>query len=334
MGYEVEIHNRFVALKSQIHINELLTREELLSHLIVINVGEGEIALILDDGNLIEVLGTGRHLYWGSVKSRVFQKIDISNYEISFELNENFLHSPLLKNYLIEFIVQSFHYGLLVVNGKFIRRLESGRYRFWGTKNNVYVYTQERRLQNLEISGQELMTEDKITLRLNVSLQFQITNPEKTFLEIQNLNEQLHVLAQLVLRDFVSGWKLDTLLEKREEASKIILEKMKIRESDFGVCFQSTGIKDVILPGEMKDILNTVLLAEKKAQANLITRREETASTRSLLNTAKILDENPTLLKLKEWEHLEKIADRIQSLHLSGNQNMLLQLEKLFLEKK
>lgn len=79
----------------------------------------------------------------------------------------------------------------------------------------------------------------------------------------------------------------------------------------------------------MKDILNTVLLAEKKAQANLLTRREETASTRSLLNTAKLMDENQTLFRLKELEFLEKICDKIGSISVTGGGDLLERLSSL-----
>src|SRR4029079_6985857 len=80
----------------------------------------------------------------------------------------------------------------------------------------------------------------------------------------------------------------------------------------------SVGIKDVILPGEMKEILNRVVEAEKVAQANLIKRRAETAATRSLLNTARLMDENPTLLRLKELETLEKVTEKVDKLTVFG----------------
>ena len=85
-----------------------------------------------------------------------------------------------------------------------------------------------------------------------------------------------------------------------------------------GIDIKSVGIKDIILPGEMKDILNQVVLAEKTAQANNIRRREETAATRSLLNTAKLMEENPLLIRLKELETLEKVTDRVERLTVFG----------------
>src|SRR2546422_817757 len=67
-------------------------------------------------------------------------------------------------------------------------------------------------------------------------------------------------------------------------------------------------VRMLVLPGEMKAILNQVMEARKKAEAALILRREEVAATRSLANTAEMLARNPTLLHLKELEALERIA--------------------------
>jgi hypothetical protein len=114
----------------------------------------------------------------------------------------------------------------------------------------------------------------------------------------------------------------------KQEIGDYVLSRLKEKESDMGIEFIYAGIKDVILPGEIKDILNTVLIAEKKAQA--ITRREEIASTRSLLNTAKLMDENKTLYKLKELEHIEKICERVGSISLNGGGNVLERLNELF----
>ena len=75
-----------------------------------------------------------------------------------------------------------------------------------------------------------------------------------------------------------------------------------------GLEIVSVGIRDVIMPGDMKDLMNKVTEAKKAAEANLIARREETAAIRSQANTAKLLAENPTLMRLRELEVLEKIA--------------------------
>ena len=96
--------------------------------------------------------------------------------------------------------------------------------------------------------------------------------------------------------------------------------------------FTDAGLKDIILPGEIRDIMNTVLVAEKNAQANVIARREEVASTRSLLNTAKLMEENATLYKLKELEYLEKICERVGNISVGGG-NLLSELREIMSTK-
>jgi chorismate mutase len=75
------------------------------------------------------------------------------------------------------------------------------------------------------------------------------------------------------------------------------------------------GIRDIILPGEMKDLMNKVTEAKKAAEANLIARRDETAAMRSQANTAKLLADNPILMRPRELEVLEKIAYAADQLH-------------------
>ena len=131
----------------------------------------------------------------------------------------------------------------------------------------------------------------------------------------------------MALRSVICDKTLDEILLEKEKISKDILSYLKSYESKYFVSFEA-GIKDIILPGEIKDILNTVLIAEKQAQANVITRREETASTRSLLNTAKLMEENDVLYRLKELEMLERIFDKVGNINVDGG-NFIESLENI-----
>ncbi len=124
----------------------------------------------------------------------------------------------------------------------------------------------------------------------------------------------------------MGNYKLDEILEAKERISGEIYAVLKEREEMFCVNFLTAGIKDIILPGEIRDIMNSVLVAEKQAQANVISRREEVASTRSLLNTAKLMDENKTLYKLKELEYLERICETVGEVSINGNAGIVEQL--------
>jgi len=186
-----------------------------------------------------------------------------------------------------------------------------------------------RQLQ-LEISSQELLTKDKAAIRINFYTQYKVVDVEKALLDNKDYEKQLYIAMQLVLRAYIGTYTLDGLLERRESIAEAVFADIKTTATQLSVEVLGCGIRDVILTGEMKDIMNQVLVAQKRAQANIITRREETASTRSLLNTAKLMEENEMLFKLKEMEYVEKIADKIDEITVSGNGGMVKQLKEIF----
>jgi len=123
---------------------------------------------------------------------------------------------------------------------------------------------------------------------------------------------------QYGLRKAVSAKTLDELLGDKASLDGDIFGYVRGKAEAFGVEVLGVGVKDVILPGEMREILNGVVQAEKSAQANVIRRREEANAARSLLNTAKLIDESPVLMRLKELETLEKIVEKIDKLTVFG----------------
>ena len=131
------------------------------------------------------------------------------------------------------------------------------------------------------------------------------------------------------MREYIGRNRLDDILANKDDLSKYVFDRLKEREKDMYVEFSEAAVKDIILPGEIRDIMNTVLVAEKRAQANVITRREEVASTRSLLNTAKLMEENKTLYKLKELEFIERICENVGNITLNGSGDILTQLLSL-----
>jgi len=136
--------------------------------------------------------------------------------------------------------------------------------------------------------------------------------------KLVNITDYVYRELQFALRQVVGVRTLDALLGNKDEMDGVIFELIHKKITEFGIEVRSVGVKDVILPGEMKDILNQVVAAEKVAQANVIKRREETAATRSLLNTARLMDDNPTLMRLKELEVLEKVTEKVDKLTVFG----------------
>ncbi len=221
---------------------------------------------------------------------------------------------------------------MLFVNGTFVKELKAGTHYFWNNTITIEVKTVDARQQQVEISGQELLTKDKAGLRINFFVRYQVIDIMKALVDNKDFEKQLYVAMQLALRAFVGGLTLDELLAKKDAIAESILAEVTTKITELGLTISDAGIRDVILPGDMKEIMNQVLVAEKKAQANSIMRREETAATRSLLNTAKLMEENEMLWKLKEMEYVEKIADKIGEITISGSGNVIGQLKEIFVK--
>jgi regulator of protease activity HflC (stomatin/prohibitin superfamily) len=172
-----------------------------------------------------------------------------------------------------------------------------------------------RRVQ-LAIVGQELMTRDKVTLRLSMTVEYAVEDPALATHSVAIAKDAVYTLVQLAAREYLSGVTLDQLLEGRDAMTRYLEEHGVPEARKFGVRIERVGVKDVVLPGEMKTLLNRVIEAEKEAAANVILRREETAATRSLANTAHVMAEQPVLLRLKELESLKEIASHIQEVRV------------------
>ena len=312
----------------------LLKDEELRKQLVIIEVADNEIAILYEKGNFQTLLSPGRYAYWNSLLDYNYTKIDLSKVEITEKIDLSTRKRSELVPYIRLCKIESYEEGLLFIDNKFNTILKPGEYYFWKNAIAINVQTVDMRRRQLEVIGQEILTKDKAALRINFFAQFKVIDIEKAMVQNKDFEKQLYVLMQLALREFIGALGLDELLENRESISNYVLATLKEKSNELGLMVLDSGVKDIILPGEVKDIMNQVLIAQKKAQANVITRREETASTRSLLNTAKLMEDNKMLFKLKEMEYVEKIAEKIGELSLSVNGQVIDQLKSVFSRSK
>lgn len=291
-------------------------------------MSDSELALVFDGKKLKTVLRKGDYFIWKDANFTV-KLLDVNSIYVTDEEILKLSKSPELESDIRQFIVTQNEVGLLYLNGKLEKVLDPGLHTFWKNNQTIELQLLDLRKLPLEILGQEILTKDKIALRINFSLTYQLTDPMKVASIYKDIERQLYIQAQLVLREFVGSITLDDLLEKRKEISSEVQQELSDLFDKMGVELINSGIKDIILPGDIREILNQVLVAEKKAQANVIMRREETASTRSLLNTAKLMEENAMLTKLKELEYVERIAEKFNELNINGNGNILQQLKTI-----
>lgn len=327
-----DITTQFIA---PIDLNILLQDAALANALHVIDVSDNEIVLQYRDGLLKQVLTAGRYAFWkNAVNNYEFVKADISKIDITENISRAVLQGRLVAPYVRSYTVENYEKALLFIDGKYSQTLPAGIYNWWKNNITIVVGKADTRMQQIEINGQEILTKDKAALRINGYARYKVTDVEKALLQNKDYERQLYVAFQLALREYISALAFDELLEKKDSIVPFILEAVKNAADGLGIAVNSFGIRDIILPGDVKDIMNKVLVAEKNAQANSIMRREETASTRSLLNTAKLMEDNTMLWKLKEMEYVSTIADKIGEISVSGNGSLVEQLKQIFVAQK
>ncbi len=324
----IEVHNVMIPEFNHAYTDVLLKKNRDLvdRHFQVIELGEYQVGLVHKNAQLKTVLAPGtRQLYW---KGLVDINVDIVNIEQDYTIPK--AKAGLIANARMDVSLREIsnsvltgevndnHVGLLIVDGELVTSLKPGLYAFWKYNRSLKVEHVELRLQVMEVQGQEILTKDKVSLRVNLSAQYQILDPVTARNKLVDIADFVYRELQFALRQAVAARSLDALLANKDELDSVIYTVIREKINEYGIDVRSVGVKDVILPGDMKDILNKVIEAEKVAQANVVKRREETAATRSLLNTARLMDDNPTLLRLKELEVLEKVTEKVDRLTVFG----------------
>lgn len=227
-------------------------------------------------------------------------------------------------------LVAEYERAVLFVAGRLERELEAGLYVFWTrAEAPIAVSKFDLRSQLVTIAGQDLMTRDKVTLRLTLTAEYRVVDVRRAVTRHEAVRDAIYLRAQLAARGYVASTKLDELLEGREAFEAHLEQAVREDAASFGVEMDHIGVKDIILPGDMKVLLNRVIEAEKEAAAKVILRREEVAAMRSLATSAKVLEESPGALRLKELESLEKMAGQIGELRLVLGSSGLSTIDRL-----
>jgi regulator of protease activity HflC (stomatin/prohibitin superfamily) len=290
-----------------------------------------EIAIVSLDGRPVQLMSPWQaRAYW-----KVATRVDVERIDVTSDPRVSARHLAMIERsrstVVTEAVVENHEAGLLYLEGRFVERLASGRHAFWTVAHKVEVKRLDLRPQAVEITAQEMLTRDRIALRVTLTAFRRIVDPERVVAAVPDVDAWLYRLVQFAIREAVAGRSLDEVLSAKAALDAELRDYVRARIADSGVEVTELGVKDVILPGEIRELVNKVVEAERVAKANLIRRQEETAATRSLLNTAKLMEENPLLLRLKELESLERLVEKVGriDLHAGDGQGFDALLNKL-----
>jgi len=203
--------------------------------------------------------------------------------------------------------VYEYERGLLYRGGRLEKVLEAGRHRIWPFSHAKIEVVDVRRA-SAQIANQKLLTSDQITVTLNIVADYEIVDVAAAVHKVANYQTQLYEDTQLAARNVVGASTVDELLENRLAINAQLLEAVAPLAAEYGLRVPAVAIKDVVLAPKVRDLLMKEAEAKRVASAMLIGAREEVAAMRALANAARMAQENPALLRLRELEVARSLA--------------------------
>lgn len=176
------------------------------------------------------------------------------------------------------------HRGLWFEDGAFKKVLVPGRYEipyhfdftFYKTPK-VQIRQVDMRERDLTIKGQEILTQDKVAIRVSIIVQFKVSDPKSALLQVENYEDRLYSDVQLAARRSLANMSLEEILTNRNNLSEDILNEVKTIADRYGVDIMRADVKDLIFPGDVQEIMNKVLKAERLSQAQMVEAKSRTA---------------------------------------------------------
>src|SRR5882762_11043732 len=179
-----------------------------------------------------------------------------------------------------EVIIKDTHRGLRYEDGVLTKVLEAGRYvvplkrwLFFPPRPRVEVLLVDMRERDLTIKGQEILTSDKVALRVSIIVQFRVVDPKLAIHAVEKYEDRLYSDIQLAARRSLASMTLEDILTNRNQLSEDILRDVKSTAATYGVTIQRADVKDLVFPGNLQEIMNKVLAAERMSQVQLVEAR-------------------------------------------------------------
>jgi regulator of protease activity HflC (stomatin/prohibitin superfamily) len=186
-----------------------------------------------------------------------------------------------------EIIIKDTHRGLRYEDGVLTKVLGAGRYTIprqidlgFYRSPKVEIALVDVRERDLTIKGQEILTADKVAIRVSIIVQFRVSDPRAAMHEVANYEERLYTDVQLAARRSLASMTLEEILTNRNRLSEDILRDVKEAAANYGVAILRADVKDLVFPGNLQEIMNRVLAAERMSQAQLVEARTKAETHR------------------------------------------------------
>jgi regulator of protease activity HflC (stomatin/prohibitin superfamily) len=185
-----------------------------------------------------------------------------------------------------EVFIKNTHRGLWYEDGVLVRVLDAGRHvipgraKLIGRRARVEVVLVDVRERELTIKGQEILTSDKVAIRVSIIVQFRVTDPAAALQNVAEYEDRLYSDVQLAARRSLASMTLEDILTNRTRLSEDILAEVLAVAAVYGVAILRADVKDLIFPGNLQDIMNRVLATERLSEAQLVEARTKAETQR------------------------------------------------------
>ncbi len=245
-------------------LDVLVKSAALSERTVVLDLKDHQRALVWIDGRFSRILAPGLYVYWTELCDVRVEIIDAREVRFDHEDHRVITRAKDAARLLDICTVARDSVGVLFIDGEYVDTLAPGRYAFWRDAADTKVVEVDLRETIADVNGQDIMKSDKVTLRLNAVVTYRVREAHKAVSETGDAAQALYREMQLAVRAAVGARDLDTFLVEKDAVAQEVEQTLRDRVDALGLEVASVGVRDVILPGEMKDLMNKVTEAKKQ----------------------------------------------------------------------
>jgi len=164
------------------------------------------------------------------------------------------------------------------------------------------------RVFTIDVAKQVVITKDNVSVEVDAVIYYRVTEPERAVIQVENYKLATSLLAQTTLRDVLGQIELDDLLSKRDELNKKLQEILDRHTDPWGIKVTAVTLRDVALPESMRRAIAKQAESEREKRSRIILADGEFQASKTMTDAARLYEEVPAALKLRELQTLVDIA--------------------------
>ncbi|MEO7364103.1 MAG: slipin family protein [Candidatus Saccharimonadales bacterium] len=164
------------------------------------------------------------------------------------------------------------------------------------------------RIITLPVESQQIITKDNVSISVSAVAYYQVNDPIKSIVEIENIVSAIYQIAQTTVRNIVGQSALDEVLSETSVINEKIKNILEVATARWGVDVSTVELKDIQLPDSMQRAMSKQAEAEREKRAKIIAAEGEALSAQKLGEAADIIAAHPIALQLRNLQVLNDIA--------------------------